>query len=382
MRKLALLIVIVATIVIAQPGSSTAQSTASATTEPTITPTAGPTLTPTASPTWEPTPQGAVGPFNFPPNVNPLTGEVVADPAVLQRRPLAVKISNAPPLVRPQAGIGDADLVFEPLTEGRLTRFTAVFWTNTPPRVGSIRSARLIDLEIAQMYGAILAFSGASDGVRAKIFDSSFADRALEGVTVGPPLFYRDDSIEVPHNMFGNPQSMWDRATTKGVNTPPQNLGGMVFSSTPQPTGTPGTNIKVDYGPTQAEWRYDSNTGRYARWTDGVAHTDANTKAQVTTANVVLIYTWHQYDYNIVESEFQGNKSYSIELQIWTLGPVKVCRDGQCVDGFWNRWNKADMLSFWTKDHQPIYLKPGNTWFEVVNLPVPEADPKQTITVQ
>src|SRR5258708_30095693 len=109
MRKLALLIVIVATIVIAQPGSSTAQSTASATTEPTITPTAGPTLTPTASPTWEPTPQGAVGTFNFPPNVNPLTGEVVADPAVLQRRPLAVNISNAPPLGRPQAGIGDAD---------------------------------------------------------------------------------------------------------------------------------------------------------------------------------------------------------------------------------------------------------------------------------
>src|SRR5216684_927532 len=133
MRKLALLIVIVATIVIAHPGSSTAQSTASATTEPTITPTAGPT----ASPTLEPTPKGAVGPFNFPPNVNPLTGEVVADPAVLQRRPLAVKISNAPPLVRPQAGIGDADLVFEHLTEGRLTRFTAVFWTHTPPRVGS-----------------------------------------------------------------------------------------------------------------------------------------------------------------------------------------------------------------------------------------------------
>src|SRR5579859_3925706 len=95
-------------------------------------PTALVTLIPTASPTWVATPIGASGPFNFPQNTNPLTGLAVTDPTVLQRRPLAVKISNAPPLVRPQAGIGDADLVFEHLTEGKLTRFTAVFWTHTP----------------------------------------------------------------------------------------------------------------------------------------------------------------------------------------------------------------------------------------------------------
>src|SRR5215510_8424110 len=72
--------------------------------EPTTEP---PTITP--SPTWEPTPNGATGPFSFPANVNPLTGQQVDDPTVLQRRPLAVKISNAPALVRPQAGIGEAD---------------------------------------------------------------------------------------------------------------------------------------------------------------------------------------------------------------------------------------------------------------------------------
>ncbi len=340
-----------------------------------------PEATPTPYPTWLPTPIGALGPVEFPPDVNPLTGLKVDDPAVLQRRPLAVKISNAPALVRPQAGIGDADLVFEHLTEGRLTRFTAVFWTHTPPRVGSIRSARLIDLEIATMYDAIFAFSGASDGVRQKIFHSSFADRALEGVTVGPPLFYRDDSIEVPHNLFGSPEEMWKKASARGVNSPPTSLGGMVFSAVPQPLGTPGTTIKVDYGPTLAEWRYDQASGRYARWSDGQPHTDANTKQQITAANIVLLYSWHQYDYTIVESEFQGSKSYSVEIQLWTLGPTLVCRDGQCVRGLWNRWNKAEMLSFWTEDHQPIYLKPGNTWFEVVNLPV-ATELQQTITVQ
>ena len=359
--------------ILASPDTSTPAGT--------IEPTTSVTLIPTASPTWVATPPGASGPFNFPANTNPLTGLAVDDPAVLQRRPLAVKISNAPPLVRPQAGIGDADLVFEHLTEGRLTRFTAVFWTHTPPRVGSIRSARLIDLEIVTMYDAIFAFSGASGGVRNKIFNGPFADRALEGVSVGPPVFYRDDSIEVPHNLFGSPQAMWALAAKKGQNTPPKNLGGMMFSIVPQPTGDPAKLVKVDYGPMDAEWRYDEKSGRYARWTDGKPHFDANTKDQVSAANVVLLYAWHQYDYTIVESEFEGSKSYSIEIQLWTLGPAQVCRDGQCVKGLWNRWNKADMLSFWTEDHQPIYLKPGNTWFEVVNLPG-ATDIQQTITVQ
>src|SRR5258708_11765279 len=69
-------------------------------------------IAPTPSPTWLPTPVGAVGPFNFPADVNPLTGLPVDDPSVLQHRPLAVKISNAPPLVRPQAGNGGTGLFF------------------------------------------------------------------------------------------------------------------------------------------------------------------------------------------------------------------------------------------------------------------------------
>src|SRR5215470_809427 len=78
----------------------------------------------------------AIGPDSFPLGVDPLTGQVVADPASLNRRPMVVKISNAPPLVRPQAGIGAADLVFEHYAEGGLTRFSAVFYSDAPNRVG------------------------------------------------------------------------------------------------------------------------------------------------------------------------------------------------------------------------------------------------------
>ena len=132
------------------------------------------------------------------------------------RRPIDVKISNAPPLVRPQAGIGAADIVFEHYAEGGLTRFSAIFYSQAPERVGSIRSARLIDYELVPMYQAMLAYSGASIGVEDKINTSDFADRLFKGVLYGYPYYWRDENIDVPHNMFTNLAALWDLATRGG----------------------------------------------------------------------------------------------------------------------------------------------------------------------
>ncbi|MEM7014129.1 MAG: DUF3048 domain-containing protein, partial [Verrucomicrobiota bacterium] len=98
-----------------------------------------------------------------------MTGEET-DPARLQRRPLAVKISNSPPsFVRPQSGLNDADIVFEHITEGNLTRFTLIVYGDDPEKVGPIRSARLVDVELPAMYDAALVYSGASTGVSNKL---------------------------------------------------------------------------------------------------------------------------------------------------------------------------------------------------------------------
>jgi hypothetical protein len=335
------------------------------------------TITATPAP---PTPAaalpGLIGPFHFPPGYNPLTGLPVDDPAVLQRRPLAIKISNAPDIVRPQAGIGEADLVFEHYVEGSLTRFTAIFWTSTPPRAGSVRSARLIDLEIPAMYGALFAYSGASEPIRQRIAALPFAPRAYEGVTVGAPLYYRDPDIEAPHNLFVIPAAVWDRADRDGVNTPRKNLGGMAFLAAPPENGRSAKRVTIDYGRDVVSWRYDAGTGRYLRTINGEPHRDANTGEQVSAANVVLIYAHHQEDQSIVESEWQGHKDYSIEIQIWTLGPAKIIRDGLLVEGYWMRWEEDSMLSFWADEDatQMMYLKPGNTWFQVVPLDFAELD--------
>ena len=123
-------------------------------------------ITPTASATVTPTIDVAklVGEQTLPDTVSPFTGLEVDDPARLNRMPAAVKISNSP-IARPQSGLSKADVVIEHLAEGDITRFTAIFHSEDAERIGSVRSARLIDLEIPVLFDAFLVYSGANGEV-------------------------------------------------------------------------------------------------------------------------------------------------------------------------------------------------------------------------
>lgn len=307
-------------------------------------------------------------PDEFPADVNPLTGLQVTDPAVLNRRPMVIKISNAPVLVRPQAGISAADIVFEHYAEGGLTRFSAIFYSQAPDRVGSIRSARLIDTDLIPMFSGLLAFSGASTGVETLLNNADYANRLFKGVLFGQPYFWRDETIEVPHNMFMNPNAVWEKATNEGINQRPK-LHGLSFSVMPSSAPHVANNkIDIRYRATRVIWKYDPAIGLYRRSADGQGHFDANTLEQITAANVVVIYADHQFT-DIVESEFQGSKSYSIAINLMGKGQAILFRDGQQYDGQWVRDDQNTIIGLRTTDGAILPLKPGQTWFQIVQLP-------------
>lgn len=323
----------------------------------------------------------AVGPDDFPPNVNPLTGLTIADPAILERHPVVAKISNAPSLVRPQAGIGAADLVFEHYAEGGLTRFSAIFYGQMPERVGSIRSARLIDYELMPMYDGLLAYSGASIGVEDLLNTSEFVERLYKGVLYGRPYYWRDEDIPVPHNMFTNVQALQDMAIREGV-SPAREFHGMAFDPQPPEEGAGQVNIiDLRYRATRVRWEYDGESGLYRRFSDGQGHYDANTEQQITAANVVILYADHTFT-DIVESEWQGSVSYSIEIKLWFEGDAVLFRDGQRYDGRWVRPTREDLIGLRTSEGKMLYLKPGNTWFQVVRLPEQQEPVEEWLTLE
>lgn len=356
---------------------------------------------PTVLPTITPAPiEGAIGPYVFPSDVNPLTGLPVEDASILNRRPVIVKVSNSPALVRPQSGIGQADLAWEHYTEAGVTRFSVLFYSQAPERVGSIRSARLIDYELVPMYQAILAFSGASIGVDKRIYGSEsvnaflcqgredleqcyveadahapgvvppseFADRAYKGVLYGRPYYYRDETIPVPHNMFVSVKDLWDLAEADGHAQKP-NLVGMAFHPDPPPNEAgSGIYAQIRYETTLVEWHYEPESGLYYRSSDGLPHYDANLDQQVTTNNVVIAFTGH-YLTDIIESGWGENIHWSVQNTVWPQGDMILFRDGLRYEGQWVRPTRLDLMGFRTNDGEILYLKPGNTWFQLVRLP-------------
>ena len=300
-------------------------------------------------------------------NRNPLTGEEVADPANLQRRPIAVKLSNAPAdYTRPQAGLNDADIIFEHWTEGSVTRFTALFYDTVPTNVGPVRSARLIDLELPAMYDAMLAFSGASVGVNQRLNASDFSDRLLRA---SEPGFYRTGDTTKPfeHTLYIRLAELWQAVANDGLNSPPQFGSFNAFSEEPPAGGSPAGTINIDYKTEKIEWVWDAGIGKYRRWMDFEEHVDANSEEQVTAANVIFLTPYHVNDANICEQINNGVcAALSIEIQLWGSGPAVVFRDGQQFDVTWHRDGRNDQLTFTDTAGNPFPLQIGNSWVQLM----------------
>lgn len=331
---------------------------------PTLTFTPSPTETPTPSPT--PTP---IGPFFYPEGINPLTGQPYPDEAAANRRTLIVKVSNFPPIVRPQTGLNSADVVYEVEAEGGVTRFAALFRSVVPPLVGSVRSARLLDLELVPMYNALLAYSGTSEPIQQAILTSQYVFQyfsPLKGDNENAGFFRiertgENAGLSLEHTMFLEPQKLYDLATARNVNTGFR-ARGFAFNETPDPNGLPANDVFIDwYGQTDARWQYDPATGRYLRYTDGIAHYDKADGQQLWADNIVIVEVEHT-------DMFTDTNYRSLEIALWDQGRAYLVRDGQYYQGFWRRQNRepGSALQVLYGNNIPMMMKPGRTWVTVV----------------
>ncbi|MBZ0318571.1 MAG: DUF3048 domain-containing protein [Anaerolineae bacterium] len=328
----------------------------------------------TPTPSLTPSPEStvvALGPFEYPENINPLTGLPYPNEDARDRRNLIIKISNYPPIVRPQYGLSAADIVFEYEAEGGVTRFAAIFRSHSPGRVGSIRSARLVDLELVNMFQGLLAYSGSNDWIRNYILESDWRWRAITPhfSNYPCPTFcrYPEPGKAFEHTLFGDTDGIWAEAERIDVNQGMQAVG-LAFSETPDPDGDTASDISIDWYSPQSEvrWQYNPADGKYYRWDSGLPHIDLGTGEQITTDNLVILEVWHTDRPDVYESEVGG---IALEHQLWGYSRAWLFRDGQWYQGWWyrNREYGSIQLRFNYNDrNDPMHLKPGNTWFEIV----------------
>lgn len=312
---------------------------------------------------------GASGPDGYPAWVNPLTGLPVADQAVLARRPLIVKISNAPPVVRPQSGLGAADILIEHYAEGGWTRFTAVFYSQDSPHVGSVRSVRLIDLQLTPAFDGVLVFSGGSNGVIDTIRESPLYPLNVISPQfgVGEPTFQRfpRDDLPFEHTLFTDTEALRAWLAGQGIReTPRFGLPGPAYDPMPPAGGVSASRAYLGYARTGAEWQFDPIGRRYLRWTDGLPHSDALTGSQLAFENVIILSAYHE-EIELFPEKYAGEEK-SIAIALTGEGPATILRDGLAFEGRWLRPESQSMFRFVDSDGQPLPLKPGRSFYQVI----------------
>lgn len=310
-------------------------------------------------------------PPTFPPDVCPLTGLPVEDVSVLERPPLAIKISNAPAIVRPQSGLSLADVVFEHLAEANLTRLTALYLSHDAEKVGPVRSGRQIDLEIPAMFQAIFACSGFSPGNIPLFQNSDFADRLI---VRDPPWVHQDPFYVIEeagkpawHSLYTDTPILWETAARRGVAGRRQ-VVGWTFAADPPPGGASAEAISIVYGAgvADAEYQFDAGRGLYLRSVLGEPHVEALTGKQLTAANVIVLQANH-VETDILEDQYDGGH-YSVQIQLWGQGPGTIFRDGRAYPITWSRPGRPDLVRFLDAEGNTFPLKPGNSWIQLVPL--------------
>ncbi len=338
-------------------GEPTPSATPFYTRTPLPTFTATPNVTPTPVPT-PPTPTVTPTPGR-PADVNPFTGLRVADPARLQRRPLLIKIENSKES-RPQTGLSLADLVYEYRIEYGLTRFAALFLTEEPDRLGPMRSARPMDLELAPQHDAVLCDSGASMKVNQLLREAPDITR-ISDATYGEPYFYRvkrGPGIAYEHTLYANVAELRALLRTLGEERPvPQR--GFQFDETP-PQGQPAGRLRIPFSESSiVEYTYDPATKRYRRQMDGQDFLDEATGQAVAHRNVLVQFVRGEES---ILSDSPAGKIYLWKYEMIGEGRALLFRDGVMVEGTWQRTQRNEMTRFLDRAGNEMKLAPGQTW--------------------
>ena len=283
------------------------------------------------------------------------------------KTPLEIVVENSGP-ARPQAGLQDADVVYEYLSEYSITRMTAIYFNRIPNTVGPVRSCRMINPYLGFAYAGVTMCSGVSNGTSPWMFgaysDSRLVPNLMEPYDQGGH-FFRSGSRAVPHNAYtssdraGRLRSEWPQQPGDYAVDPPHD-----DASAGQPADPPSVPLHgVSYS-------YDPASAQYFRSDHGQPFTDENTGRQLSVKTVALLHVPF-HDAGWVEDDNGG--AHSVWYDILGSGPAEVYSRGQVVHATWHLGSAGQA---YYDNHSPVWftdeagkvmaLNSGLTWIHVL----------------
>jgi hypothetical protein len=287
----------------------------------------------------------------------------------VKRRPLNVRLPNDR-AARPHVGLAKADIVFDMIVEGGITRFSAIYHSQDVKTVGPVRSYRFSDLHLTQMLRGALVASGATIEERDAVTTSVRAGNmiSVDHQRVGDP-YYRVAGRPGPNNLFADLAVAREAVNTAGgkdpVDVPPlQFLPAVEHDPMAggSKTSSPATTVTIPFKGDPATFTWDDGSKGYFRSQAGVRTVDPDGNVPILARNVIIIWTdiWNT---SVVQDIFG---SLGLDYRMTGGGKASIFRDGRRVDGTWKRDGPLDMFTFQDSAGEPILLSPGQSWVHFV----------------
>ena len=334
-------------------GSKPAETTAPPTTVPET------TVPVTTAPPETTVPPTTVPAETAPVDVNPLTGEALQEKTAL--RPYAIMINNMIKAV-PQCGISKADLIYEIVAEGSVTRFMAIFHDLSDVDViGPVRSVRPYFYRTAKHYGAILSSAGGSDEAIDLIKKDGYD--YLNGIAGAGSAFYRDswrrENKGFEHSLMTTGEKLMKAAEKAGFETAMESEDyGFRFTDEAMTAGEAAKEITVWFysNGKKTTMTYDEAAGLYAMSQHGGASVDGNDDTPIRFRNVVVL---------VADTSVKDKKGH-LEVQQTGTGDGYFARDGKIIPIKWSRENSSSLYVYTDLDGNPVSFGVGKSYIAIV----------------
>ena len=292
------------------------------------------------------------------PAVWPLTGLPATGP--LDHPALAVKIEN-PEIARPQAGLTEADIVWEQVVEGGVSRFVAVYQSRIPTSIGPVRSTRPMDPAIAAPLRGLFATSGGQGQYLQAV---AAAGLQLFSFDAGDDGFARQGPRQAPHNVYLDPAPLYAAADADHRAAPSAQFGYAPTAGT-QTTitqGTPATGLDLQLSPDATpSWTWNP-VGRVWERSEGTEPATAADGVRVAAADVVVL----RVDVVGTDAVDPAGNPVPETLLAGRGGEALVATAGRTVPATWSKGAEGDPVVLTAPDGTPVLLAPGTTWVELV----------------
>lgn len=278
----------------------------------------------------------------------------------LGTRPLAVVIDNVGERTLPQGGLYKAQVIYEMIVEGGLTRIMPVFWGMDIERIGPVRSTRHYFLDYAMEHDAVHVHFGWSPQAKDDIAGFNLA--SINGVGFGGSVFWK---------LTNDPTNWQDSYTSTArinnfisrTNFRRQSEKEYVFKYASEDTILQGEkearNVNIVYSVHyNSGFKYDEDLNLYLRYRMGVPHMERETGKQLAAKNIIIQFVQN----GLIKGDTEGRQ------ELYNIGSGKgwYISNGEAMEITWQKSSRNQRTRYLDSNNNEIVLNPGQTWVQIV----------------